>query len=262
MFYRANRAQYAEVSFQTVADDDIVDVSLPSMQGTAEDEALESLAALTVQETPVDVFSTPPQLDGDLVTLTLLPRSRWQTLLNLEVIQQRNKPKEPPKAPEKTPFFLPTLPGVESRFAIEPKDEGKPKKTTSRLEKAVAESESIFLKTLTEDDATGDYEAFFSYAKTLSPAAIDLELRSLTTLESLRLFLQALVHRLLSHRDFEAVQTFQNVFLRMHADVLVANAELQNDLEGLMDVQRQESERVLELIASSLGTLGFVRDTL
>lgn len=26
------------MSFQTVADDDIVDVSLPSMQGTAEDE--------------------------------------------------------------------------------------------------------------------------------------------------------------------------------------------------------------------------------
>lgn len=36
--FRANRAQYAEVSFQTVADDDIADVALPSMQGTAEDE--------------------------------------------------------------------------------------------------------------------------------------------------------------------------------------------------------------------------------
>lgn len=36
--HRANRAQYAEVSFQTVADDDITDVSLPSMQGDAEDE--------------------------------------------------------------------------------------------------------------------------------------------------------------------------------------------------------------------------------
>lgn len=58
------------------------------------------------------------------------------------------------------------------------------------------------------------------------------------------------------------MQTFQNVFLRMHADVLVANAELQGELERLMDVQRRESERVLELIASSLGTLGFVRDTL
>jgi U3 small nucleolar RNA-associated protein 21 len=35
----------------------------------------------------IDVFVTPPQLDGDLVTLTLLPRARWQTLLNLDVIQ-------------------------------------------------------------------------------------------------------------------------------------------------------------------------------
>jgi hypothetical protein len=38
--YRANRAQYGEVSFQTVADDDIIDVSLPSMQGAAEDEGM------------------------------------------------------------------------------------------------------------------------------------------------------------------------------------------------------------------------------
>lgn len=54
--------------------------------------ALDALAALTVADTPQDVFVTPPQLDGDLVTLTLLPRSRWQTLLNLEVIQVRTMP--------------------------------------------------------------------------------------------------------------------------------------------------------------------------
>ncbi|KIM87254.1 hypothetical protein PILCRDRAFT_96034 [Piloderma croceum F 1598] len=258
----ANRAQYGEVSFQTVADNDIIDMSLPSMQGAAEDEALEGLAALTVQDTRPDVFSTPPQLDGELITLTLLPRSRWQTLLNLEVIQQRNKPKEPPKAPEKAPFFLPTLPAVESRFAIEPKDETQSTKPTRRLEKTAAASESIFLKKLVGDDAEGDYEAFFSYVKTLSPAAVDLELRSLSTLDHIRLFLRALTRRLSSRRDFEAVQTLENVFLRMHADIIVANQELQGELQRLMDVQRRESERVLELIASSLGTLGFVRDTL
>ena len=38
--FRANRAQYAEVSFQTVVDDDITDVTLPSMQGVAEDEGV------------------------------------------------------------------------------------------------------------------------------------------------------------------------------------------------------------------------------
>lgn len=35
---RANRAQYAEVSFHSVGDDEIAEVALPSMQGTAEEE--------------------------------------------------------------------------------------------------------------------------------------------------------------------------------------------------------------------------------
>ena len=96
----------------------------------------------------------------------------------------------------------------------------------------------------------------------LSPAALDLELRSLMTLDSLSLFMHALTQRLLSHRDFEAVQAMQNVFLRMHGDVFVANTELQDALESLVQVQQRESRRVLELISSSLGTLGFVRDTL
>jgi U3 small nucleolar RNA-associated protein 21 len=105
-------------------------------------------------------------------------------------------------------------------------------------------------------------ESFFSYVKTLSPAAVDLELRSLVTLDSLKTFLRALMQRLLSHQDFEAVQTFQNVFLRMHADIIISNSELQQDVEELSKVQRQESQRVLELIASSLGALSFVKDTL
>ena len=49
--------------------------------------ALELLSALTVEDQHQNLFTTPQDLDGDLVTLTLLPRSRWQTLLNLEVIQ-------------------------------------------------------------------------------------------------------------------------------------------------------------------------------
>ena len=105
----------------------------------------------------------PPELDGDLVTLSLLPRSRWQTLLNFEVIQQRNKPKEPPKEPEKAPFFLPTLPGVESRFAIQEaqkQEAEKDKKQTRRLQKAAGSSESIFHKKLAAADPDGDCESY------------------------------------------------------------------------------------------------------
>ncbi|PPQ63266.1 hypothetical protein CVT24_006791 [Panaeolus cyanescens] len=258
VFLWANRSQYAEISFSSVSDDDIFEVSMPSMQGIAEDEALEALEALKVADSPADVFSTPPQLDGDLITLTLLPRSRWQTLLNLEVIEQRNKPKEPPKAPEQAPFFLPTLPGVETRFAIEDKTaSAQSQKPTKRLQKVADGSRTTFEQLLYDEPRDGDYERLFNHAKILSPAALDLEIRSLTGLEALSLFIHALTRRLLSHRDFEAVQAMQNVFIKTHGEILIQNEELLSDLEELAATHRKESQGVLQLIASSLGTLGF-----
>lgn len=86
-------------------------------------------------------------------------------------------------------------------------------------------------------------------------------MRSLISLKALRVFINALKQRLLSHRDFEAVQTVLNVLLRIHGDVITANVELQGDLEELLVVEQKESQRILDLVASSLGTLGFVRDT-
>ena len=157
--HRANRAQYSEVSFHGIVEDDVTDVALPSVQGEAEEEALDALAALTVADASPDVFVTPPQLDGELVTLTLLPRSRWQTLLNLEVIQQRNKPKEPPKPPEAAPFFLPTLPGVEQRFDLaQGAQEARAGRPTRRLERAAAGAESAFVRKLHAEARDGDCE--------------------------------------------------------------------------------------------------------
>ena len=49
---------------------------------------LEDLSALVVHGQPEDDnIALMPDVEGDVVTLTHLPRSRWQTLLNLDVIQ-------------------------------------------------------------------------------------------------------------------------------------------------------------------------------
>ena len=81
-------------------------VNLPSVNGSAEDEGLTGsmslssivedffaafshLSNLVVYDQPQDVLGSVPDIDGEVVTLTLLPRSRWQTLLNLDVIQVR-----------------------------------------------------------------------------------------------------------------------------------------------------------------------------
>jgi hypothetical protein len=98
------------VPLQTFKEDETggSSVPLPSVQGLAEDAgmfytfelpraphgltlkiriALEGLSSLSLDNGgALDVYATPEQLGEELVTLTLLPRSRWQTLLNLETI--------------------------------------------------------------------------------------------------------------------------------------------------------------------------------
>jgi U3 small nucleolar RNA-associated protein 21 len=61
--------------------------------------------------------ASAPRNDG-LVALSSLPRSQWQTLFRLELIRARNKPKEPPKAPEAAPFFLPTMYKTDDTAAV------------------------------------------------------------------------------------------------------------------------------------------------
>lgn len=105
-------------------------------------------------------------------------------------------------------------------------------------------------------------DEFFNYAKTLTPATVDLEMRSLVTIESLELFMTAIIQRLRSRRDFEAVQTYQSIFLRIHGEALITNPGLLETMERLLSIQKVESEAVLDLVTSSLGTLDFVREVL
>ena len=39
------------------------------------------------------------------------------------LFQERNRPKQPPKVPKAAPFFLPTIPGLEPKFAIPEENE-------------------------------------------------------------------------------------------------------------------------------------------
>ena len=110
------------MSLQTVDEDEHLktqDSVLPALQSQENEENLPS--ALTEEDGVASArypLDDAAQLSSELVTLSLLPRTKWQTLINLEAITARNKPKEPPKAPEQAPFFLPTLPGTETRFDL------------------------------------------------------------------------------------------------------------------------------------------------
>lgn len=253
----ANRAQFTDIAVRHIKEeDDIPEIGLPSVQGLGENADIGDLEPIGAPEF-TDVYTTPEQLEESLMTLSLLPRSRWQTLLNLETIRLRNKPKEPPKAPEKAPFFLPTVAGLETRFDVSTA----PSTADADTHRLVPSSsmESPFTRRLTAAVEEGEHAEFFEYAKSLSPSALDLEIRSLSSLDHMAAFLETLTMRLRSHRDFEAVQALMSVFLTVHADVLIANAELKDSLVQLREEQRKESSRLSGLMGFAMGTLSFLR---
>lgn len=97
------------------------------------------------------------QLSADMMTLSLVPKSRWQTLLHLDLIKKRNKPTEAPKVPEKAPFFLPSLneskiPGQDALATTDKSDESK-----SRITKLDwSRSQEAFTAKLRDGAVSGD----------------------------------------------------------------------------------------------------------
>lgn len=101
---------------------EIVSVHLPSVStGNSLDSNFdEAKVNPEVQDAPHS--PVVHQQIPDLVTLSLLPKSQWQSLINLDIIKARNKPIEPPKKPEKAPFFLPSIPSLSGEILFKPRD--------------------------------------------------------------------------------------------------------------------------------------------
>ena len=162
--------------------------------------------------------------DGDFIKLSTLPKSRWQNLLNLDAIKARNKPKEAPKAPEKAPFLLTTIPGAVPTFIAPPKDRdevGKEERDSKILFQESFDTTLVqLLKSGKESQLDGrddlHYSAVFSHLKSLGPSAIDFEIRSIpqdcSVIES---FLEAIREGLQGKQDFELVQSYLNVMIKV-----------------------------------------------
>lgn len=105
-----NKTLFTHVPTRHISENEIADISGPTVSGEGGhgmiDSAFEAEADQNIDATPVLSLD---QLSADMMTLSLVPKSRWQTLLLLDQIKQRNKPTEAPKVPEKAPFFLPSL---------------------------------------------------------------------------------------------------------------------------------------------------------
>lgn len=152
-----NKSLFKHVSTRQISEKEIGQVSAPTVSGEGNQGALEG--AFEDDQADKDdtvVAPTLEQLSSEMMTLSLVPKSRWQTLLHLDLIKERNKPKEAPKAPEKAPFFLPSTSGGQSLAqpgVAETADEGGKSRIT-KLDKA--RFEEMFSSKLRHGAATGN----------------------------------------------------------------------------------------------------------
>ncbi|KAI0014456.1 WD domain-containing protein [Xylariaceae sp. FL0662B] len=261
-----NKTLFMHVPTRQISESTIEQVSGPTASGEGGQGVLEAAFEEDTSEEEDDI-SAPSldQLSADMMTLSLVPRSRWQTLLHLDLIKQRNKPKEAPKAPEKAPFFLPSTTGgsASTQTATDAKAEGS--QTQSRITKFDrSRMEQVFTSKLRAGAASGNYDEFIDHLKSLSPATADLELRSLASGDDeesneLLHFIRALTSRLVARRDYELTQAWMTVFLRLHFDVVLESGTLMRALGEWKKHQAQECDRLDNLVGYCSGVVNFLR---
>ena len=257
-----NRTLFTHVPTRLLKEDEISPaVAVAPLGGNGIiDAAFDEEANEEVQEPAYNDLAPTDQLSSNMLTLSLVPKSRWQTLLYLDTIRQRNKPKEPPKAPEKAPFFLPSL---DSARIPEPAKADENNQNTlaarSRITKMDrAASASQFTTALQATKQSKDYTPFIEHLKSLSPSNADIEIRSLNP-EELVPFVSALTFQLRSKRDYELVQAWMAVFLRIHGDAVPGNAALRQALMDWREWQEREGKRLGDLVGFCGGVVGFLR---
>ena len=273
-----NRTLFTHVPTRHIHEDDISQTTLPTASGENGEGLLDAAFDESDEDAPTDSIPlTTDQLSDELLTLSLVPRSRWQTLLHHDTISQRNKPIEPPKAPEKAPFFLPSIEGSKKASPSSHNPESQVSKITpaerSRISKYDRKTALTDFKILLHSSfLTGDFSTFIDHLKGLSPSTADVEIRSLnsptTSLSSfstdsqvneLVAFIKALTFRLGQKRDYELVQAWMAVFLRIHGESVPGDEELMNALKVWREEQEREGKRLGALVGYCNGVLGYLR---
>ncbi|KAK1276546.1 hypothetical protein QJS04_geneDACA004157 [Acorus gramineus] len=215
----------------------------------------------------------------DLVTLSLLPRSQWQSLANLDIIKVRNKPIEPPKKPEKAPFFLPSIPSFSGEISFKPNDDSLNKENGNkssevaqgRRESHLASQFSLLLESCAD---ANNFSTFTDFIKGLSPSALDMELRLLQIIDedlhesdprpelhSIELLLDYFINEITHRNNFEFIQSVVRLFLKIHGETVRCQSTLQNKLKNLLEIQTSVWQKIDKMFQSARCMVTFLSNS-
>jgi U3 small nucleolar RNA-associated protein 21 len=103
-----------------------------------------------------------------------------------------------------------------------------------------------------------------AHLKSLSPAAVDFELRSIdlsyNQMADLKSLLAALLLGLRGNKDFELYQSYLSVTMRIHGDIICSNMlDFQSALDQLRINQQASWLKLDSLFQQSLSIIDFIR---
>lgn len=250
IFLWSNKTLYMKVTLKALSpNDEVPRVTLPECVATK--EMIEGDSEKVEEE-----FISPEQISHELVTLSGLAGSRWQNLLNIDIIRKKNKPKEPPKAPKAAPFFLPTLPSLNLQFDLKADEEAT--KSGSRLltPKALV-TLSQFGQLLKATVETNDFRPVIEKLKTFGPSLIEFELKCLAPdaggeVQVMLQFFKCVEFMFKSNKDFELASAYLGVFLKAHGDVIASEECLRNYLPNVQSCHNVAWSRMQEKLLYGL----------
>lgn len=204
------------------------------------------------------VYKSPEQLADYLITLSSLPESKWKNLLNLDLIKKRNKPKEAVLKPQNAPFFLPTVAGLEPTFGTDWKESEKQMDLIDSHLINKLKPISSFGQLLVLCNKQLNYCPLIERLKELGQSAIDAEIRSLSPNLMIH-FLDAMEEWLKTNKDFQLIESFLGLFLKIHIEDIVSNEELKTRCDRLSQMTDQLWDRLSKEFNKSLCLTNYLR---
>uniref|UniRef100_A0A182Q2F6 Uncharacterized protein n=1 Tax=Anopheles farauti TaxID=69004 RepID=A0A182Q2F6_9DIPT len=220
-------------------------------------------------------YSSPPQLSSELITMSTVAASRWQNLLNLDIIKKRNRPRQTLKKPKSAPFFLPTVAGLDFEFDLQASADGQAPLNASKLgagESRIIETKQVdhltpFGKLLNASVTTKVYDQAVNHLMKLGPSMIEYEIRNLTPFNSgsgslsvMGAFMRMIIHMFGQRKEFELAQSYLSLFLKLHGRAIVENKQLSQILPEVEDAQAQGWIVLEDKLLYGLGVVSNLRN--
>lgn len=256
IFLWSNRTLFSHVSLKPISEDSVIPVVQLPLSSLHPDE----VKVDEEEETDDTSEQESPEQIEKLITLSTLATSRWQNLLDIDIVKKRNRPSEPAKSQKAAPFFLPTLPSLNLEFDFSDMLKNKDGSKDIRLDQ-IKHTYTPFGKLLLETAKTDDFAHVIEKLKSMGPSAIDFEINSMSlegggSIELLLQFLKMVNSMLKNSRDFELGQAYLALFLKVHGEVLALTPELFNYMTA--EVQENQTNGWKSLEEKFLYTLCIV----